>query len=66
MNSKNGGTSETISTMIDNEVRILLSKAYLKAESILKMNMGKLHAMSSALVEDEVLTEQQIKSIMYE
>lgn len=64
--SKHGGTSEEISTMIDNEVRILLGRAYLRAESILRANMSKLHSMSNALVEDEVLSELQIKSIMYE
>ncbi len=49
---------------IDVEVRSIIDKCYDRAETILKENMDKLHAMADALMEYETLAPDQLDDIM--
>ncbi len=49
---------------IDSEVRKFIDTNYVRAETILKENMDKLHAMSDALMKYETIDENQIADIM--
>ncbi len=49
---------------IDEEVRKIIDDNYKRAESILRDNMDKLHAMASALIKFETIGELQLKDIM--
>jgi cell division protease FtsH len=56
-------SDETAHT-IDEEVRTIIDKNYERAETLLKENVEKLHAMAKALVKYETIGEVQIKDIM--
>jgi cell division protease FtsH len=56
-------SDETAHT-IDEEVRSIIDKNYARAETMLKENVDKLHAMAKALVKYETIGETQIKDIM--
>jgi cell division protease FtsH len=49
---------------IDNEVRVIIDRAYARAEEILKNNLDRLHAMAEALMKYETLDSDQIDDIM--
>ncbi|MCC7329303.1 MAG: ATP-dependent zinc metalloprotease FtsH [Gammaproteobacteria bacterium] len=49
---------------IDEEVRKIIDSNYVRAESILRENMDKLHAMAGALIKYETIDEPQLKDIM--
>lgn len=56
--------SEAMSSMIDAEVRNIIETNYQRAETILKENLDKLHAMAEALVKFETIGVDQIHDIM--
>jgi len=56
-------SDETAHT-IDEEVRTIIEANYARAETLLKDNVEKLHAMAEALVKYETIGETQIKDIM--
>jgi len=49
---------------IDEEVRKIIDSNYVRAETILRENMDKLHAMAGALIKYETIDEPQLKDIM--
>ena len=55
--------SEEIGAKIDREVKNLIDEAYNKAETLLKENMHRLHAVSSALLEKEKLEGEEFVEI---
>ncbi len=56
-------SDETAHT-IDEEVRTIIDRNYARAETLLKENVDKLHAMADALVKYETIGDAQIKDIM--
>jgi len=56
-------SDETAHT-IDEEVRTIIDRNYARAETLLKENVDKLHAMANALVKYETIGDVQIKDIM--
>jgi len=56
-------SDETAHT-IDEEVRSIIDKNYARAETLLKENVDKLHAMAEALVKYETIGDAQIKDIL--
>lgn len=58
--------SEATSSMVDAEVRSIVGRNYQRAETILKENIEKLHAMAQALVKYETIGQDQIQDIMAE
>ncbi|MDW7668327.1 MAG: ATP-dependent zinc metalloprotease FtsH [Bacillota bacterium] len=64
--SKSKNYSEEVAAKIDNEMRTIIDKAYYKAETLLKENMGKLHKVAEALLEKETLDAEQFNEIIAE
>ncbi len=64
--SKSKNYSEEVAAKIDNEMRTIIDKAYYKAETLLKENMGKLHNVAEALLEKETLDAEQFNEIIAE
>ena len=58
------GLSDDTAHAIDEEIRAFIDRNYERAESILKDNIDKLHAMASALMKYETIDSDQIKDIM--
>ncbi|CAM2861495.1 ATP-dependent zinc metalloprotease FtsH [Hathewaya histolytica] len=56
--------SEEIASKIDQEILRLSFEAYNRAETILKENMDKLHAVAKALMEREKINGEQFEAIM--
>ena len=56
-------SDETAHT-IDEEVRAIVDRSYKRAETILKDNLDKLHAMAAALMKYETIDSDQIDDIM--
>lgn len=56
-------SDETAHT-IDEEIRELIDRNYLRAENLLKENESKLHVMAEALIKYETIDAEQIKAIM--
>ncbi len=56
--------SDETAHVIDEEVRRIIDRNYKRAESILKENMDKLHAMADALIKYETIDKDQIAAIM--
>ncbi|NNF67158.1 MAG: ATP-dependent zinc metalloprotease FtsH [Gammaproteobacteria bacterium] len=56
--------SNVTANTIDEEIRKLIDDNYARAESILKDNMDKLHAMADGLIKYETIDEKQIDDIM--
>ena len=55
--------SEEIGAEIDKEIKSLIDEAYNKAETLLKENIEKLHAVAGALLEKEKLEGQEFLKI---
>ncbi|OPF52924.1 cell division protein FtsH [Clostridium baratii] len=58
--------SEEIGSEIDREVKRFVDEAYQRAESILKENINKLHAVAGALLEKEKLEGAEFEQIFNE
>ncbi len=56
--------SDSTSHDIDQEVRTIIERNYLRTKTILTSNMDKLHLMAEALMKYETIDEKQIKQIM--
>jgi cell division protease FtsH len=56
--------SEETARLIDEEVRHIIEAAYLKAKSLLEQNLDKLKTLSSALLEKEVLSGEEVKKLL--
>ncbi len=56
--------SDDTANAIDEEVRAIIDRNYARAESILRENIDKLHAMAEGLIKYETLDSQQIDDIM--
>ncbi|EKD69761.1 MAG: hypothetical protein ACD_46C00732G0001 [uncultured bacterium] len=56
--------SETTSSLIDAEVRNIIERNYHRAETLLKENIDKLHAMAEALIKYETISQDQIHDVM--
>ena len=56
--------SDETAHAIDNEIRHFIDHNYQRAETILKDNLDKLHAMAKCLIRYETIGETQIKDIM--
>jgi cell division protease FtsH len=55
--------SESIGAEIDNEIKSFIDDAYKSAEELLKKNINKLHAVSTALLEKEKLEGKEFVEI---
>ncbi|MGA2774691.1 MAG: ATP-dependent zinc metalloprotease FtsH [Candidatus Omnitrophota bacterium] len=56
--------SEQTARIIDEEVKSIIDEAYLKAKSLLQQNLDKLKMLSSALIEKEVLSGDEVKKLL--
>jgi len=56
--------SEETARGIDKEVQVIVNNAQQKAETLLKDNIDKLHALAKALLEHEILDGAQIDSVI--
>ena len=56
--------SEAVAATIDEEVKILIDKAYAHCEQLLDANSGKLHAVVDFLLEHESMTGEQFTACM--
>jgi len=56
--------SEETARIIDEEVKAIVSSAYLKATNLLKDNLDKLKLLSTALTEKEVLSGEDVKKLL--
>jgi cell division protease FtsH len=56
--------SDDTANAIDEEVRKIIDSNYARAKSLLKENIGKLHAMAQALMKYETIDSDQIQDIM--
>ncbi|CAM0877902.1 unnamed protein product [Alopecurus aequalis] len=62
--SYNEGNSWQTSSVVHDEVKVLLNKAYTNAKTILTLHMWELHALATALLKDETLTGDQITTLL--
>ena len=58
--------SEKVAAAIDEEMRLLIDKAYSKAEKLLKDNINILHRVAEALLEKETLDGKEFEKIFLE
>ncbi len=58
--------SEETAGIIDEEIKIIIDKAYKKAEEILKANREKLDKVAEILIEEEKITGEQFDTIFEE
>ncbi len=56
--------SESTAAIVDGEVRELIDRNYKRAETLLRANIDKLHAMADALMKYETLGTPQIEEVM--
>jgi cell division protease FtsH len=62
--SQGGTVSDKVAHLIDEEMREVIDRNYLRAESILKENMKVLHKMAEALMQWETIDRLQIDDLM--
>lgn len=62
--TKRKEVSDATAKQIDEEVRVIIDKAYEIAENTLKENIDKLHTMAAALMKYETIDADQLKDIM--
>ena len=62
--AQNRNYSEKVAAMVDQEMRRVLEQGHQRAESILRANMDKLHALATALIEKEKVDGEEFKNIM--
>jgi cell division protease FtsH len=56
--------SETVATMLDNEIKNILDDAYKFVENLLNKEINNLHVIAKALLEKETLTGEEIKNLL--
>ncbi|MBR4290867.1 MAG: ATP-dependent zinc metalloprotease FtsH [Oscillospiraceae bacterium] len=56
--------SEAVAATIDEEVKLLIGKAYAHCKQILEENAGKLHEVVQFLLENEAMTGEQFEACM--
>jgi cell division protease FtsH len=56
--------SEDTASVIDQEVRVVIDRNYVRAKKLLSDNMDKLHLMAEALIKYETIDTEQIDEIM--
>jgi len=62
--TKHKELSDATAHIIDEEVKRIIDRNYQRAETILKANLNRLHAMAEALVKYETIDEHQIRDVM--
>ena len=62
--SQGSSVSENVAHMIDDEMRKVIDRNYLRAEAILKENIEILHSMADALMQWETIDRLQIDDLM--
>ena len=60
----NDATSEHTSSIIDQEVKSIIDKAYNDAKTILKKHIDKLHLIAETLIKKETLTGEEVKDLL--
>jgi len=63
---KNRNFSEEVASLIDKEVKNFIDEAYKRAETILRENMSKLHAVAKALLDKEKIDREEFERIYAE
>ena len=58
--------SEETASLIDSEIKRIVTKAYKEAESILRENMDRLHFVAAYLIKNEIMEEAQFVRAMTE
>lgn len=58
--------SEEVAAKIDNEVRIIIDRAYNRAIEILENNMDKLESVAQLLIEKETISGKEFEDVMSE
>ena len=56
--------SESTATVIDAEVKKIVTDCYEKSQNIIKENIGKLHDVANFLLANEKMTQTQFENIM--
>lgn len=62
--AKRKEVSDDTAHLIDEEVRTIIDRNYIRAEKLLKDNIDKLHLMAEALIKYETIDTEQINDIM--
>ena len=62
--TQNRTYSEKVAAIIDQEMRRILEQGHQRAESILRANMDKLHALAACLIEKEKVDGEEFRRLM--
>lgn len=62
--TRHKNVSDETAHAIDEEIRAVISRNYLRSEKILRDNIDKLHIMAEALIKFETINSEQIDAIM--
>ena len=62
--TRHKNVSDETAHVIDEEIRTIINRNYLRSEQILRENLDKLHAMAEALIKYETIDSEQIDDIM--
>ncbi|MEI2782808.1 MAG: ATP-dependent zinc metalloprotease FtsH [Candidatus Competibacter sp.] len=62
--TRHKNVSDETAHVIDEEIRTIINRNYLRSEQILRENLDKLHAMADALIKFETIDSEQIDDIM--
>ncbi len=62
--TRHKNVSDETAHVIDEEIRTIINRNYLRSEQILRENLDKLHAMADALIKYETIDSEQIDDIM--
>ncbi|HRD67224.1 MAG TPA: ATP-dependent zinc metalloprotease FtsH [Candidatus Competibacter sp.] len=62
--TRHKNVSDETAHVIDEEIRSIINRNYLRSEQLLRENLDKLHAMADALIKYETIDSDQIDDIM--
>ena len=62
--TRHKNVSDETAHVIDEEIRSIINRNYLRSEQLLRENLDKLHAMAEALIKYETIDSEQIDDIM--
>ena len=62
--TQNRTYSEKVAAIVDQEMRRILEQGHQRAESILRANMDKLHALAACLIEKEKVDGEEFRRLM--